>query len=149
MLEHVLIAKVVPTFAEHAYCRRMTATFLVFLGAGLGGVLRHGVNQIALKWLGMSFPYGTMAINILGSGAMGLIAGWLAFKAGEGWTQHVRLFLTTGILGGFTTFSAFSLDAILLWERGETALAGFYVLGSVGLSLSALVAGLALVRGLS
>jgi CrcB protein len=132
MLEHVLIAKVVPTFAEHAYCRRMTATFLVFLGAGLGGVLRHGVNQIALKWLGMSFPYGTMAINIL-----------------EGWTQHVRLFLTTGILGGFTTFSAFSLDAVLLWERGESMLAAFYVVGSVVLSLAALVVGLALVRGLS
>lgn len=127
----------------------MTATFLVFLGAGLGGALRHGVNQAALKWLGMSFPYGTMAINILGSGVMGLLVGWLAFKAGEGWTQHVRLLLTTGILGGFTTFSAFSLEAVLLWERGEMALAAFYVLGSVGLSLLALVAGLALIRGLS
>ena len=127
----------------------MTATLLVFLGAGIGGALRHGVNQLALKWLGMSFPYGTFAVNILGSGVMGLVAGFLAFKAGEGWTQHARLFFATGILGGFTTFSAFSLDAILLWERGEAMLAAFYVTGSVVLSLAALVAGLALVRGLS
>lgn len=127
----------------------MTATFLVFLGAGIGGVLRHGVNLVSLKWLGAWFPFGTMAINILGSGVMGLVAGFLAFKAGEGWTQHARLFLATGVLGGFTTFSAFSLDAILLWERGEAMSAAFYVLGSVVLSLAALVAGLALVRGLS
>ncbi|HEV7324963.1 MAG TPA: fluoride efflux transporter CrcB [Bosea sp. (in: a-proteobacteria)] len=127
----------------------MLSTALVFLGAGIGGVLRHGVNVVSLKWLGASFPYGTMAINILGSGVMGLVAGWLAFKAGEGWSQHARLFLTTGVLGGFTTFSAFSLDAVLLWERGEAMLAAFYVIGSVVLSLAALVAGLALVRGLS
>lgn len=131
------------------YASGMLSTALVFLGAGIGGVLRHGVNVISLKWLGLSFPYGTMAINIIGSGVMGLVAGFLAFKAGEGWTQHARLFLATGILGGFTTFSAFSLDAILLWERGEAMLAAFYVIGSVALSLVALVAGLALVRGLS
>lgn len=127
----------------------MLSTALVFLGAGIGGVLRHGVNVVSLKWLGAAFPYGTMAINIIGSGVMGLVAGFLAFKAGEGWTQNARLFLATGILGGFTTFSAFSLDAILLWERGEAMLAAFYVIGSVALSLVALVAGLALVRGLS
>nr|WP_100962372.1 fluoride efflux transporter CrcB [Bosea sp. FBZP-16] len=127
----------------------MLSTALVFLGAGIGGVLRHGVNIVSLKWLGMSFPYGTMAINIIGSGVMGLVAGFLAFKAGEGWTQNAWLFLATGILGGFTTFSAFSLDAVLLWERGEMMLAAFYVLCSVVLSLMALVAGLALVRGLS
>jgi len=131
------------------YASGMLSTALVFLGAGIGGVLRHGVNIVSLKWLGMSFPYGTMAINIIGSGVMGLVAGFLAFKAGEGWTQNARLFLATGILGGFTTFSAFSLDAVLLWERGEMMLAAFYVLCSVVLSLMALVAGLALVRGLS
>lgn len=126
----------------------MTSTFLVFLGAGLGGALRHGVNQLSVKWLGMAFPYGTLAINIVGSCLMGLIAGWFAVK-GEGLPQHLRLFLTTGILGGFTTFSAFSLDAILLWERGDFAAAAIYVLASVGLSLAALMAGLALMRGLS
>jgi len=131
------------------YASGMLSTALVFLGAGIGGVLRHGVNVVSLKWLGASFPYGTMAINIIGSGVMGLVAGFLAFKAGEGWTQNARLFLATGVLGGFTTFSAFSLDAVLLWERGEAMLAAVYVLGSVALSLAALVAGLALVRGLS
>jgi CrcB protein len=90
-----------------------------------------------------------MAINILGSGLMGLLVGWLAFQAGEGWTQHGRLFFATGVLGGFTTFSAFSLDAVLLWQRGDLAMAAFYVLGSVVLSLIALFTGLALVRGLS
>lgn len=127
----------------------MLSTALVFLGAGIGGVLRHGVNVASLKWLGPSFPCGTMAINILGSGVMGLVAGFLAVKAGEDWTQNARLFLATGILGGFTTFSAFSLDAMLLWERGEAMLAAFYVLGSVVLSLAALVAGLSIVRGLT
>jgi CrcB protein len=131
------------------YCMAMTSTLLVFLGAGIGGVLRHGVNLAALRWLGPSFPFGTLAINIVGSGAMGLVAGWLAFRAGEGWSQHTRLFLATGVLGGFTTFSAFSLDAVLLWERGDAVAAALYVVGSVFLSLVALVAGLALVRGLS
>ncbi|AOO84716.1 fluoride efflux transporter CrcB [Bosea vaviloviae] len=127
----------------------MISTFLVFLGAGIGGVLRHGVNLASLKWAGPGFPYGTLAINVVGSGLMGLVAGWFAFKAGEGAPQDLRLFLTTGILGGFTTFSAFSLDAILLWERGEAMLAAGYVLGSVVVSLAALVGGLAIMRGLT
>jgi fluoride exporter len=77
---------------------------------------------------------------------MGALAGWLAFKAGEGWSQPLRLFLTTGILGGFTTFSAFSLDAVLIWERGQNGLAATYVAASVLLSIVGLVAGLGLVR---
>jgi CrcB protein len=127
----------------------MTSTLLVFLGAGIGGVLRHGVNLVSLKSFGPGFPVGTLAINIVGSGLMGLVAGWFAFKAGEGWPQEFRLFLTTGMLGGFTTFSAFSLDAMLLWERGETMLAITYVAGSVALSLAALAGGLAAMRGLT
>ncbi len=127
----------------------MTSTLLVFFGAGLGGVLRHGINLVSPRWFGTGFPAGTLLINVLGSALMGVIAGWLAFKTQAGWSQHARLFLTTGILGGFTTFSAFSLDAVLLWERGETGLAAAYVLGSVILSLAALLAGLALVRSLS
>ncbi|WP_103872466.1 fluoride efflux transporter CrcB [Bosea lathyri] len=127
----------------------MTSTLLVFLGAGIGGVLRHGVNVVSPKWVGMSFPYGTMAINIIGSGLMGLVAGWFALKAGVGAPQGLRLFLATGILGGFTTFSAFSLDAILLWERGEAVLAAAYIFGSVAVSLVALVGGLAIIRGLT
>ena len=127
----------------------MQATLLVFLGAGIGGALRHGTNVAAARLLGSAFPFGTLAVNVIGSLAMGLLAGWLAFRAEAEWAQPVRLFLTTGILGGFTTFSAFSLDTVLLWERGELALAGLYVLVSVAASIGALVAGLALVRALS
>ncbi len=127
----------------------MTPYLLVFFGAGLGGALRHGVNLGCARWCGPDFPWGTLIINVLGSGAMGLLAGWFAFKAGEGWSQSSRLFLTTGVLGGFTTFSAFSLDAILMWERGELGSAFLYIIGSVVLSLVALVLGLALVRSLA
>ncbi|HKH32993.1 MAG TPA: fluoride efflux transporter CrcB, partial [Beijerinckiaceae bacterium] len=94
----------------------MNAYFIVFLGAGVGGALRHGVNLACARLCGLAFPWGTLAVNIVGSFAMGLIAAWLAFKVEVPWSQHARLFLTTGILGGFTTFSAFSLDAVLLWE---------------------------------
>jgi CrcB protein len=77
---------------------------------------------------------------------MGALAEWLALKAGAEWTQHVRLFLATGLLGGFTTFSAFSLDAVLLWERGQPVLALVYVLASVILSIGGFAGGLAVVR---
>ena len=127
----------------------MISTALVFLGAGIGGTLRHGVNIVSPRWLGLSFPYGTMAINILGSGLMGLVVGWFAFKADASASQDLRLFLATGILGGFTTFSAFSLDAVLLWQRGEAIPAAIYVIGSVVVSLVALLGGLALARGLT
>ncbi|SCY95604.1 fluoride efflux transporter CrcB [Microvirga guangxiensis] len=127
----------------------MQAYLLVFLGAGIGGALRHGVNVGCARYCGTALPWGTLTVNVLGSFVMGAIAGWLAFKAGEGWNQPLRLFLTTGILGGFTTFSAFSLDAVLLWERGETGLALGYVAASVILSVMGLVAGLALMRALS
>ena len=127
----------------------MSHFLVVFLGAGLGGALRHGVNLACARACGMAFPWGTLVVNILGCFAMGAIAGWLAFRAGEGWSQPVRLFLTTGILGGFTTFSAFSLDAVVLWERGGVTLAAAYVGASVGLSVAGLVAGLGLVRALT
>lgn len=117
---------------------------LVFLGAGIGGALRHGVNLGSARLFGSGFPLGTMAVNVTGCLVMGLIAGYFALKgeAGSGW----RLFLTTGILGGFTTFSAFSLDAFLLYERGAIAQAVFYVLGSVMLSVAGLALGLAVIR---
>jgi CrcB protein len=120
---------------------------LVFIGGGLGASLRHAVNMISARGLGTAFPYGTFIINITGSIVMGLIAGYLAFK-GEA-SQPWRLFLMTGILGGYTTFSAFSLDTALLYERGEIGLAVFYVAGSVGISIAGLFAGLALVRHFS
>ena len=123
---------------------QLTGYVLVFLGGGLGAALRHLVNLTCARCLGIAFPWGTFIINISGSTVMGLIAGYLAFK-GEA-SQSWRLFLMTGILGGYTTFSAFSLDAALLYERGEIGLAAAYVVGSVVLSIAGLFAGLALVR---
>jgi fluoride exporter len=120
---------------------------LVFIGGGLGSTLRHVVNIVCPRLFGTNFPYHTFIINITGSTIMGLIAGYLAFKGDA--AQSWRLFLMTGILGGYTTFSAFSLDAALLYERGEVGLALFYVLGSVVLSILGLFAGLALVRHLA
>jgi CrcB protein len=120
---------------------------LVFVGGGLGSSLRHVVNQVSARYLGTAFPYHTFLINITGSTVMGLIAGYLAFKGGA--SQSWRLFLMTGILGGYTTFSAFSLDAALLYERGEVWLALLYVLGSVVLAIAGLFAGLSLIRHLT
>jgi len=120
---------------------------LVFIGGGLGSVLRHIVNVTCPRFLGTNFPYHTFIINITGSTVMGLIAGYLAFKGDA--AQSWRLFLMTGILGGYTTFSAFSLDAAVLYERGEIGVAALYVLGSVVLSIIGLFAGLALVRQLA
>jgi CrcB protein len=127
----------------------MISYLLVFLGAGIGGALRHGVNLGCARFCGVAFPWGTLAVNVAGSFVMGALAAWLAFRAGEGWSQPLRLFLATGILGGFTTFSAFSLDAVLIWERGEAGLAAAYVAVSVVLSIAGLVAGLALVRAVA
>ena len=117
---------------------------IVFLGAGIGGALRHGVNIAATKLFGFGFPYGTLIVNVVGSFAMGLLAGFFAYRAGI--PQHVRLFLTTGILGGFTTFSTFSLDAAVLIERHAFGLAAGYVVGSVAAGLAALFFGLAVFR---
>ena len=102
----------------------------MFLGGGIGAALRHGINLAAARALGTAFPYGTLLINVTGSFIMGLVAAYFAFKGDA--SQHWRLFLTTGILGGYTTFSAFSLDAALLYERGETGLAALYVAGVGG-----------------
>jgi fluoride exporter len=116
---------------------------LVFVGGGLGAMARHGVNRAGLAALGPGFPWWTFAVNVTGSFAIGLLAGLFgALETGH----HVRLFLTTGFLGGFTTFSAFSLDALTLWERGAPLQAGLYILGSVILSLIAAAVGLMLSR---
>jgi fluoride exporter len=117
---------------------------IVFLGAGIGGALRHGVNVGAVRLFGYGFPLGTLIVNVAGSFVMGLLAGYFAFRPGIG--QHMRLFLTTGVLGGFTTFSAFSLDAALLVERHSYGLAAGYMVGSVAASISALFFGLAVFR---
>ncbi|KLJ00384.1 fluoride efflux transporter CrcB [Luteimonas sp. FCS-9] len=123
----------------------MTHVLLVFLGGGLGAALRHGVNMLALR-AGTTFPYGTLCINVVGSLVMGMVVSWFALRSGL--SPSLRLFLTTGVLGGFTTFSAFSLEAALLYERGEPGLAAAYVVASVVLSIGGLFAGMGLVRAM-
>src|SRR3954470_1891415 len=120
---------------------------LVFIGGGLGSTLRYVVYVVCPRLFGAGFPYHTFIINITVSIVMRLIAGYFAFRTDA--SQSWRLFLMTGILGGYTTFSAFSLDAELLYERGDLRLAAVYVLGSVVLSIAGLFAGLALVRHLT
>lgn len=109
---------------------------LVFLGGGLGAAGRHLVNIGALRLFGMGFPFGTLVVNVLGSALMGVIVEGAALR----WhlSQELRLFLTTGVLGGFTTFSTFSLDAVALWERGRIELALLYMAGSLLVSLLAI-----------
>jgi len=120
---------------------------IVFFGGGIGAALRHGINVTFARALGTAFPYATLFENVSGSLVMGLLAAYFAFKGDA--SQHWRLFFTTGILGGYTTFSAFSLDTVLLYERGEVGLAALYVAASVALSIGGLFAGLALVRNFS
>lgn len=116
---------------------------LVMAGGAIGAGARHLVGRALLALAGPGFPYGTLAVNVAGGLLMGLLAGVLARgEAGEPW----RLFLGVGVLGGFTTFSAFSLDAVLLFERGAVIATAGYVLLSVAGSIAALVAGLHLAR---
>lgn len=119
---------------------------IVFVGAGVGGAVRHGVNVWAARAFGFAFPFGTLIVNVLGSFLIGLLAGLFACRAGLV-PQHARLFLTTGVLGGFTTFSAFSLDTALLFERHSYLMAMIYIVGSVLVSLVALFLGLAVFNG--
>jgi fluoride exporter len=118
--------------------------FLVFLGGGIGAALRHGVNRAALVLFGESFPFGTLLVNVTGSLLLGVVAGLFLEKGGA--SQELRLFLTTGILGGFTTFSAFSLDAALMWQRGDYATLSAYLASSVALSIGALFVGMTAIR---
>ena len=122
----------------------MMAYLVVFVGAGVGGMLRHFLNIWIARLAGTHFPMHTFVINITGSIVMGIITALFALKGGA--TGHLRLFLATGILGGYTTFSTFSLDAILLWQRHDYLLAAYYIGGSVVLSLLGLFAGLWIVR---
>ncbi|MGQ3674645.1 fluoride efflux transporter CrcB [Xanthobacter sp. TB0139] len=125
---------------------------VVFMGAGFGGMLRHMVGMWLPRLVGANFPAATMFVNITGSFLMGLAVGYFAFRAslleGAGWHQDARLFLTTGLLGGYTTFSTFSLDTLFLFERGDVGVALAYLVGSVVLSLLAIFLALALMRGL-
>ena len=122
----------------------MNATLLVMAGGALGAAARYHLGRLAFSWGGMGFPLGTLAANLLGALLMGLLAGWLARTdfVDEPW----RLLLGVGLLGGFTTFSAFSLEVVNMIQRGEWAVAIGYALLSVVGSVVALFAGLLLVR---
>jgi CrcB protein len=120
---------------------------IVFIGGGIGAALRHGFNIAFARLLGTAFPYATLFENVSGSIVMGVLVAIFAFRSGV--PHHWQLFMTTGILGGYTTFSTFSLDFALLYERGQIGLAALYVLLSVVLSIGGLFAGLALVRNLA
>jgi CrcB protein len=115
----------------------------VALGGAIGASARYLTNVAATRAFGIGFPWGTIAVNIVGSFLMGALVVFLAHRD----ATRLAPFLMTGLLGGFTTFSAFSLDALTLFERGETGTAALYVVGSVVLSLAAIVAGMAFLRG--
>jgi fluoride exporter len=119
-------------------------TLIVAVGGGIGAAIRHLVNLASVRLLGTSFPWGTLAINIAGCFAMGVFIELLARRFNA--SNELRLFIATGILGGFTTFSAFSLDFAVLWERGALLPAAGYVLASVIGSLMAVFLGLWLAR---
>jgi CrcB protein len=122
---------------------------LVFVGGGLGSCLRYGVNLVLVARFGPHYPWGTFAVNVIGSAVMGVFAAWIVARwMPETGGTELRLFLMTGILGGFTTFSAFSLDAWILWERGAQGAALAYVASSILVSFAALAAGLIGTRAL-
>ncbi len=122
----------------------MVQTLLtVAAGGAIGASLRYLTFVGATRVFGPGFPIGTLVVNVLGSFLMGVVFVVIAKKGG----QELALFLMTGVLGGFTTFSAFSLDTFALFERGETGTAALYVLLSVGLSIAALVIGAYAARG--
>ncbi|MCV3209525.1 fluoride efflux transporter CrcB [Mesorhizobium sp. YC-39] len=123
----------------------MLNLLLVATGGAIGAGLRHVANFVALRLVGPNYPWGTMAINVVGSFVMGL---FIATMMRRGGSAELRLFVATGILGGFTTFSAFSLDFATLWERGATLPAFGYALASVIGAIIALFLGLWLARSL-
>lgn len=121
---------------------------LVALGGGFGACLRYGLMSWAGARYGTLFPYATLLVNVAGSFAMGVLIGLLARHVSEQ-SPAIRAFVGVGILGGFTTFSAFSLDVVTLIERGAAVDAGIYALASVVFSVVGLFAGLYLTRGLT
>ncbi len=124
----------------------MNHLLLVALGGGIGAGLRHFTSLMMLRLFGPGFPWGTFTVNIVGSFIMGLFIELLARRSGT--PPELRIFVATGMLGGFTTFSAFSLDTAVLYERGALLTAFFYVAASVLLAIAALFAGMAIARNI-
>ena len=126
----------------------MREVLLVMLGGGLGAGLRHTVGVAAVRVMGFGYPWGTITVNVVGSFAMGLLVAILARYGPDIGGREIRMFVGVGVLGGFTTFSSFSLDAVNLYEGGHGSTAAIYVVASVVLGLAALFVGLGLVRWL-
>ncbi|MBB36188.1 MAG: fluoride efflux transporter CrcB [Hirschia sp.] len=122
----------------------MQNILFVAMGGALGATARHLASAMALRVLGNGWPWGTMTVNLFGSLLMGLLIGWLAFRVDGG--TNWRLFLGTGVLGGFTTFSAFSFETVAMIEKKAYSNAAFYAFGSVFLGVLALAAGLLIAR---
>ena len=124
----------------------MTRFLLVAAGGALGSMARYGLGLAATRLApNAGWPLGTFAANVLGGLAMGLLVGWLAFKGGVQ-QETIRLFAAVGVLGGFTTFSSYSLEAVMMIERRDYGLAAAYVVGSVVLAVAALFVGLMIAR---
>lgn len=122
----------------------MVAIFYVFLGGGVGAVLRHASLALVKRFTAMPFPMGTLCVNVLGSLLMGMLMAWVLRDTAA--REDVRLLLATGLLGGFTTFSAFSWDVLTLWQQGAVIEALLYIAGSVLLSLIAVSIGFILMH---
>jgi len=125
----------------------MYYSFLVMAGGAIGSLARYQFGRLSMRLFGMGWPWGTLGVNIIGGLLMGLFAGWLAARAQGG--EAIRVFFAVGVLGGFTTFSSFSLETMLMIERGEILSALGYILVSVIASVGALGLGLALVRAVA
>jgi len=123
----------------------MNSFLLVAAGGAIGASLRHGASLLSARHLPANWPWATFSVNLIGGFAMGLIAGWVAWKSADG-GHDLRLFLATGVLGGFTTFSAFSLETLTMLRAGETGKAAAYASLSVGLCVAALALGLWIAR---
>lgn len=127
----------------------LVATIHVALGGAAGAALRYQTGRAMTHWLGApmvsAFPFATLAVNAVGSLLMGLLAGWLARHGGEN-SEQLRVLLGVGLLGGFTTFSAFSLEMVLMIQRGQYLFATLYAILSFALGISGLMVGLAVMR---
>ena len=125
------------------------ATLHVALGGAAGAALRYHVGRAMTQWLGApimgAFPFATLAVNAVGSLLMGVLAGWLV-RSGADTSEQTRLLLGAGVLGGFTTFSAFSLEMVMLIERGQYLFATLYAVPSFALGITGLMVGLAVMR---
>ena len=127
----------------------LVATLHVAIGGAAGAALRYHTGRAMTQWLGApivsAFPFATLAVNAIGSLLMGVLAGWLVRNTGEG-NEQLRLLLGVGLLGGFTTFSAFSLEMVLMIERGQYLFASLYAILSFALGITGLMVGLAIMR---